>query len=384
MTALSPFHLRPIGALHSGMHGDDPAGSADHIPSDTLFAALTTALRLGGGDVQAWSEAFCNDPPWLLTSAFPRVGEVRFFPLPAHGVGLFGPESRQQRGKTLKRLAYFSEALWLRWLNGQILDTALFPDDEYTEPTAGVALQGGAFWLSGDEVRRLPDSFQALAKERRYALRRRHVREIEQVPHVRVGRTNSAATLFHLGRTTFAPDCGLWFGVQWRDPDRPIGSLTARAAFERALSILQDNGLGGERSVGYGGFQYQIGAPLDLPAPRPGAPAYLLSRYHPTPAEIQGGALAGPDTAYQGIAYQITRVGGFLHSPDSPAQLRRSLRLLEAGSVIRWPTVANGAPGDLTDARPQYPGQPTPFPHPVWRYGYAAAAGLPPGEVTHG
>lgn len=380
MTTLIPFHWRPAGALHIGTHSTDPAGAAEYIPSDTLFAALTAAHRVGGGDVRAWSDAFGSDPPLLLTSAFPRAGEVRFLPLPAYGAGLFDNDTRRQRGKNMKSIAYFSEALWQRWMGGQSLSGMLFPDDEYREPQKGegAALQGGALWLTFDEIERLPEGFKPVGKARRYALRRRDAWKMESIPHVRVGRVNSAPTLFHSGRITFAPDCGLWFGVQWRDPERPIGPLTARTAFERALTILQDHGLGGERSVGYGGFEAQAGAPLDLPTPRPGAPAYLLSRYHPTAAEIKADMLAGPDAAYQTV-----RVGGFLHSPDGPAQLRRSLRLVEAGSLIRWPIGPDKPPGELVDVRPRY--DQVTFPHPVWRYGYAAAAATPPiSEVAHG
>lgn len=378
MSAFTAIHLGFKGALHSGRHSADLADSADHIPSDTLFAALTAAARVGGVDIAAWGHAFSADPPCLLTSAFPRVGDVRFYPLPSAQIGLFSDDTRRARGKALKQIAYLSEALLQHRLQGQPLDELLYPADEYTEPVSGVALHQGNLWLTTAEIERLPKTWRDNSGQRRYVLRRRRIWAVERVPRARVGRVAHASTLFHIGRTTFAPDCGLWFGVQWRDPERPIGPLTARAAFARALAILQDHGLGGERSVGYGGFETQEGAPLDLPAPRPDAPAYLLSRYHPTADEIKGGALAAPDAAYQ-----IARVGGFLHSPDSPAQLRRSLRLLEAGSVIRWPAEDDGPPGDLVDVRPQY--DQITFPHPVWRFGYAAAAAiLPVSEVAHG
>lgn len=374
MTQFTAIHLQLRSGLHVGAHSADLAATAAQVPSDTLFAALLTAYRLAGGAARDWSAAFAHDPPFLLTSAFPRVGDVRFYPLPV--ARLFADPTSAGRGKELKRLAYFSEELLRRRLAGRLLDAALFPQDAYTDPTDGAALQDGALWLTTAETPRLPEPLRKLARAHPFALRRQRVWTTERVPRVAVGRSASDPTLFHSGRVAYAPGCGLWFGVLWRDPDRPIGDRSARAAFARALAHLQESGLGGERSVGYGAFEAANPAPLsELPAPRPGALAYLLSRYHPTPADLAAGALADP-----AVAYQTVRVGGFLGTPDGPAQLRRSVRLLEAGSVIAWPA-QTAVPGDLVDVSPQTD---PPFPHPVWRYGYALGAAFPPLEASRG
>lgn len=365
MPNLSTYYLH----FHSGLHLSASSVRLEEsqvtLPSDTLFAALTHTWRYAGGDVEAWCSAFEQDPPAIIGSAFPFAGGIRFFPMPVRLEWLFGRQTLRERGTALKRLRFLSEGLLRRALDGQRLDDYLFPRDEYAEPEQGAALQEGDLWLSVDEVPALPDHMQP-ARGRLFALRRAAVWDRQSVPRVRVGRLTSASNLFHVGRTTFAPGCGLWFAVLWRDRGRPIGETTASAAFDQALAQLQDAGLGGERTAGYGSFRLAEPAELALPDPAPGGLAYLLNRYHPTEDDVEAGALAG-----DGVAYKLETVGGFLQSPDAPAQLRRRLRLIAPGSLVRLP---GAVAGDLADVRPNYPG--AAFPHPVLRHGYALGAGI--------
>lgn len=368
MPQLTTYQLTFSHGWRRGRQSLELAESGVELPSDTLFAALTHAWRYSGGDVAAWTEAFTTRPPALFTSAFPYAGSVRFFPMPARLDPLFSRETLRRRGKHLKRVQYLSEGLMRRLLAGRQLNDALFPDDEYAEPTSGLALQGGALWLTDAEVAALPAAWRQLT-DRRYALRRQSVWAEEKRPRVTVGRRNSQSTLFHVGRIFFAPDCGLWLGIHWLDAERRLGKLSARDAVHQALSWLQDAGLGGERSVGYGAFQFQSGRDLVLPDPDPAGLGYLLSRYHPTAAELRQGVLDG-----SGVAYRLLTVGGFLYSPDSPARLRQQVRFLAEGSLVRQPPADAPVPlGDLLDIGPRAPHQ---LPHPVLRYGYALSAGL--------
>jgi len=202
------------------------------------------------------------------------------------------------------------------------------------------------------------------------------VYETAQVPRVTVDRINSASEIFHAGRVTFAPGCGLWFGVAWHRPQDRVGNtnLTYHEAFARALDLLADDGLGGERSTGYGAFTHdQEKEPLSLADPTPGGLALLLSRYHPQPKELPA-ALAGDKTAYELIS-----VGGWLRSWDGAAQRRKRLWLVAEGSVVR--AVGPGPWGDLVDVRPTYGSPAGDLPHPVWRYGLAL--GVPVKEMRH-
>ena len=376
MPNLTEYRLIFRSGFHVGMRGVDLEESAVYLPSDTLFAALVDAHRRAGGDPDALLASFPRlqgeevvdgDPPFRLTSAFPFAGAVRFFPMPACLDPWFRKETLQARRKDLRRIRFVSEGLFRRMLAGEPMDGWLFPS-EGEEPETGVALQGGDFWLSQEEVAALPRGM----RPRRWlrALRHARVWVYHQVPRVTVDRVSSASEVFHAGRVAFAPGCGLWFGVEWRSPDRGVGEegLTYRRAVHRALALLADDGLGGERSAGYGAFTWEEQPSFPLPDPAPGESLWLLSRYHPRQVELPG-VLTG-----EGTAYSLVSVGGWLRSPDGAAQRRRRLWMVAEGSIVH--VGSGGRLGDVVDVRPVYENPTGDLPHPVWRYGLALGAGL--------
>jgi CRISPR-associated protein Csm4 len=371
MPVLQPYYLAFRGGLHIGTRGVNLEEAATHLPSDTLFAALLDAWRRAGGDAAAFAAPFVTDephPPFLLTSAYPYAGGVRFYPMPADLACLFKAGTIRKRGKALKRIRYVSETLLLKALQGKPLDDDLFPEDERSEPLGGLALQGGSYWLSGTETPELPEGLRR-DPGKLHALRYLAVTSQERVPRVTVDRISSASTIYHAGRLTFAPGCGLWFGVSFPGGDRSLApdGPTFSETLGRILRMLSEEGLGGERASGYGAFALSAGSPaIELPDPVPGELALLLSRYHPRPAELPG-ALADP-----GAAYRLTAVAGWLHSPDGAAQRRKRLYLVEEGSLVCPPAYPAG---DVTDVRPTYDNPAGDVPHPVYRYGLALAAG---------
>ena len=374
MPKITPYHLDWRGSLHLGARGMGLESVRPGIPADTLFAALVSEWRLSGRTPDDFVEPFvpsAPDPPFLLSSAFPYAGQVRFFPAPVDLMMRFGAGVRQARRKEIKRIAWISEALLREALTGKALDGRLFPENDYDDPKdgQGVALQGGTLWLTTDEAAFLPAWMQKDKNKPRplRALRHLKVYATERVPRVTVDRVSDASNIFHAGRTSFAKECGLWFGVQWLRPQAAVEDMTYEQALMMLMQMLADSGLGGERTYGYGAFSFAVGDAISLPDPKPASPAYLLSRYHPRPDDLP--------KALQG-AYRLESVAGWLESPDGPGQRRKRLHLLAEGSLIAWP----GAPaGDVVDVRPEYEDENTKklirFTHPVWRYGLALAAG---------
>ena len=385
MPALHPYHLAFPGGLHLGARGVNLEEAGVQLPADTLFAALVVSWQLQGQDPGGFTAPFAQrDPPFLLTSAFPYVGGVRFYPMPVDRRRLFSPQGWpriQERGKALKGIRYLSEDLLRRSLQGEFLDHLLFPqraEDDPQDQAPGVALQGGVLWLTREEAESLPDSLRREKKRLRPLRSLRHlaVWKESRVPRVTVDRVSSASNIFHAGRVRFAPGCGLWFGVHWRRMDARVdgAEIAYPDALERCLALLQDNGLGGERTSGYGQFRLDDGqAAVQLPDPSPGEPAWLLSRYLPRADELPR-ALAGP-----GAAYELVTVRGWVQSLARADQRRRALTLLTEGSLVSWPEA--GVVGHLADVRPVYcnpDGEKVPgLPHPVYRYGLALGLGLP-------
>ena len=374
MPELTPVTLTFHGGLHVGLRGLDLAESAAYVPSDTLFAALLDAWRRSGQTAEDFAAPFTsspNDPPFLLTSAFPQAGAVRFFPMPQDVTILLSPEKLRDYGKTLKGVRYLSEKLLRAAAGGQTMDSQLFPKKETEEPEGnqGLALQGGSLWLAKEEMAQLPDAMHR--KQRRlHSLRHVNVWSNQQTPRVTVSRITSASNIFHAGRVSFAAGCGLWFGVQWRKPDMPVpgASITYRDAFSAALSLLEHDGLGGERTSGYGAFTHSKDGSFHLDDPGEEKLTLLLCRYMPREDELQHTLTA------EGTAYAMSPVEGWLRSPDQPAQRRRLVYMLTEGSAIH---TSSALAGRVENVRPAYANDAPQFPHPVYRYGLALGLGWP-------
>ena len=86
MPEIIPYHLSFRAGLHVGARGLDVEETRIAIPADTLFSALVSAWRISGRDPDVFTAPFVTrpaEPPFLLTSAFPFAGQVRFYPAPA-------------------------------------------------------------------------------------------------------------------------------------------------------------------------------------------------------------------------------------------------------------------------------------------------------------
>lgn len=379
MAELTVYRLTFRDGFHLGVKGVNLEESRITIPSDSLFAALLEAFIGAGGDAEGFVGQFQDrDPPFLLSSAFPFAGNVLFLPVAVPLERWFALETLRRRSKDLKRVAFVSKELFRQMLEGEPMDRQLFPEDD-GDLTEGLALQGGKFWLSRKEANDLPQEMQVDSKTRKpiplQALWYHRVYASHQVPRVTVDRVSSASNIFHAGRVSFHTGCGLWFGIYWRKPEAPISpcGTSVQEAVRQALSILGDEGLGGERAVGYGGFRWQEMGSLEVPEPAANGLMWLLSRYHPRDGELPNALTGSP-------GYTLTAVSGWLRTWQGASQRRKRLWLVTEGSLVR--TVDCGPWGDLSDVRPSYRNPAGDIPHPVWRYGLALGAGVK--EGSHG
>jgi CRISPR-associated protein Csm4 len=363
MPELELYHLTPKSAFHLGQRGVGQEESGVHLPSDTLFAALVTSHIEAGGKAAALAE-----PPFGLTSAFPRAGSVRFYPALPLSLVRLSPAKLENRLKELKAIQFVSEAIFKKMIAGELLDDWLPDEAEVAASAQGLYLQSRSLWLTAAEAAQLPEVMQVKAgKLQQYrALRQARVWQTVKIPRVTVDRQRNASAIFHTGRLSFSPGCGWWFGLAWpkADPD-------GQKVVERVLKLLADGGMGGERAAGYGHFSCDKVGPMRWPDPAPGQLFVTLSRYHPRPEELSG-LRADP------AAYKLVSVAGWLNSAEAhtrsqaKAQRRRRLWLLAEGSAVQ--AVGAGPWGDITDVRPDYPA--AEFPHPVWRYGLACPVAL--------
>jgi CRISPR-associated protein Csm4 len=332
-------------SFHFGRHGMGQEESAETLTSDSLFAALVARLAAlrGGAVVDAWTRPFLADqPPFALSSAFPRAGGVRFYPAPLSlknsAANLDGVDM-----KSIKKVRFLSEALFRRVINGEALDTPLYK--------VSIKLNEGRLLCAVEDAPHLPTVLRKDGAQ---------MWTVEQRPRVTIQRDTNQSNLYFTGQTLFAKDCGLWFGVRWLSEDPAL-----RADLAGLLEDLGDAGLGGERSCGFGAASIQPAGKVELPN-TPRQPWVTLSRYLPRPDEIS--ALQSEQAAYT-----LEKVGGWAQSPGKKAERRRAVNMLSEGSVFGG--LPRAVPGRVVDTQPDYNGS-QPLGHPVWRSGLALAVSL--------
>ncbi len=340
------YKLRFPHGVHVGAHGIGTEGVRVTIPSDTIFSALLSAWISTGNDPEPWYSQFpCTkgddhapaDPPFLLTSAFPYKGSILFFPKPLAAVA--NGEIPEKEKKAWKKLDFVSETVLLKLARGASIAELI---------REGAFHHNGKVFSHRDDRSVVPEDAK--------------IWEEMEIPRVALDRVSSASNLYHVGRVDFAEDAGLWFGVIWRDPERPCGDVTFKEAFDLALKALSHSGIGGDRSVGYGTFSYELMDEFTWPDPSSGTPAMLLSRYNPRLDEL-------PHVLRDALGYQLEEVRGWTSSPHGQYR-RRSIVMLKEGSVIR---ARNRIMGHVVDVGPIHVEKKEPLlPHPVWRYGLAA------------
>lgn len=377
MTALTLYALEPPSgaptlSFHFGRQGIGLEEAGETLPSDSLFAALVAQAATLGGAGRAADGAprfagpfVSGTPPLMLSSLFPRLGELPLLPRPLLKLAV-ADALREPIGKGFKKLRYLSPALF----------SAVCRGESIVEPP--LITQGGQIWISPAEASALPAPWRRAPREDEAAWRRRFAEtpiwSIESLPRVTVDRASTASSYYEVGRVTYAPDAGLALLVRFVEPD-------AREGFERLLTLLAESGLGGRRSSGYGAFAWKPGADLVLAPGATGSRAVLLSRYIPRDdRELE--ALRS-----ERAAYQLVRVGGWVYSQGQPSQRRQRVMMVVEGSVLD--EGLGPVRGKVVDVRPHYSAE-RPHPqvgagdgtsHPVYRSGLALTVPIPDEEV---
>ncbi len=333
-------------SFHLGRHGLEQEESGEHFSSDSLFATIVARIvELRGADTaQRFVNAMQADPPpCVLSSAFPRAGNLCLFPTPLEKPRL--PKSDTEKYKEVKKAKYVSRAIFDALIAGGTVSDWI---------DKGTRLQNGKVLIDPSETSQLPNDARDDEK----------IWTIEKRPRVTVGRAMSNSQIYFTGRTVFQNQCGLWFAVRWLQRDPEIEQL-----LNAALADLGDAGIGGERNAGFGQCTIERNGTLDLPDAN-GKHWVSLSRYLPQKDEM--------DALRNGRAYAIETIPGWVQSPGKKSERRRAVRMIAEGAVLG--RVERDAPGQIVDTQPDYDGT-RPLGHAVWRNGRALAIGIVGGET---
>ncbi len=302
----APFHVDGRG---TGFYEE----SESFIRSDTLSAAIVSIWALMEPQK---ATLLAENPPFILSSAFPFFRETYFLPRPVASQAVRLSNEKLGVGKRLKKIRWLETSLWKQVAGGQSLDD---PDSLHIwqDSLATPSAVGANF----------PDRLWAEEERPRLSIERHSNRSAE-------------GQIFHFGRIYFHHQGGLYFFARFSDD-------ASREDFEFALSLLADSGIGGDRNSGNGLFQWDHGPDLGMIDPGNG-PSIAISLVNPSPIDCRENWL-------DGAAYSLVSRGGWIGGTG----LRRSrIRMFGEGSMFRRPLE-----GRVVEVSPEPAG------HPVFRDG---------------
>ena len=293
------YRLHFTSPLHIGDAREDYGISLKTLSSDTLYAALTATLAKMGESLSDDGDFGC-----VISSLFPYRKDTRnavptyYFPKP---LGIRYPKDLKAED--------FKKAKKMQWLDLLQFEKAL-----YGQPV---------------EVCENPDFIKSNVSER-----------------VSVSRDYSEDSKpFYMDRVCFEGDSGLFFIAE--------GDT---AAIDKALPLLALEGIGTDRNVGNGFFEYEKDS-LSISLPHDTEYGISLSTFIPESKEQLTTLLANHSS------YELQRRGGWITTPPYNSIRKNVIYAFAAGSVFYG--IQSGA-GRIVDLAPQGLVK-----HPIWRCGKA-------------
>jgi CRISPR type III-A-associated RAMP protein Csm4 len=321
------IRLRPTGPWRIG-----PAnGAKDRVDvfyrSDALYSAVTSAMRLLGS-LEDWLQATAANaegPSVRFSSCFPFIKNTGLVTPPRT---LWPPPASAK----------------VRWKGARFAPLPLVK-----QLIAGKPPNEDAWSLDGPS--------QCLVPSGRSGPFRTGIRKSAAVDRLTgQAEPHSAACI------EFAPDCGLWCRVAFRDEE---ASTHWGDRVKTAFRLLADSGFGGERSRGWGRAETPFFSPLTTlhdPVAEDGD-YWLLSLFVPGPSDQVDWAKG---------SYSVLSRGGRVESLVRSGEEKKLVDMIEEGSVLSAAVPLSGSAPDVA---------PDGFPHPVFRSGFAFAIPMHDPEV---
>lgn len=294
LTFTAPFHLGGKGNAHY-------QDSDYFIHSDTLSAAI----------LLAWAEIepsvtteYFENPPFLLSSAFPYFEQLYFLPRPLNSYALSLTKEQLPLANLIKNIKWLEFELWQQLL----AQPNQWPTHFYYLPQNQLAISENAAQLIVEQHQIPLSHFRLWATE-----------ELARLPVERLTGIGLACQQFQLARIYYSPQGGLYFIARFNDEQ-------TKQSFASALTWLGDSGIGAGRSNGQGTFTWTEGH-LPLPEPQPEQQAIALSLVTPAAEEMQ-------DSWLTSASYEFINRGGWI---AGTRQRKPMLRCFREGSYFTRP-----------------------------------------------
>ncbi len=272
MSSFTVYKLHFTTPVHFGDNRSDYGVSLKTVQSDALYAAVTSCLAKLGSGIPSDGDLGC-----AVSSAFPFYQEkkdsdaVYFFPKPLR---YSLPKLKDiTDAKKVKKVAWLDLEYFQKVINGESLFVNEREDID--------AIKNKAFLTK----RTLPEAFIASQVSPRVT-----------VPS-RLGDEN--AVPFYMDRVYFKDYSGLFFIAQ--------GDCSL---LEKGLNLLQYEGIGTDRNIGNGYFEYDKDI-VELRLPQDCKYSLSMSMFIPESKDMLDEMLGGDN-----VSYDFTRRGGWI--TDSP------------------------------------------------------------------
>lgn len=316
------YKLHFTSPLHIGDARDDYSVSLKTIASDTMYAALTSCMAKLGKEIPNNGDLGCT-----ISSLFPfyqkekGADAILFFPKPLKQT--LPTLNDLTKAKTVKKVSWLDKTYFEKVINGE----QLFENDSDINNVKGDFLTN---------IATFDDKFISS----------------QVFPRVTVSRDGSEdAKPFYMDRIFFKDYSGLYFMVDGET-----------SQIKPALDLLQSEGVGTDRNVGNGYFEYEENS-LELELPDNGNYSMALSSFIPESKEQLTELLNGDN-----VAYDFARRGGWITTPPHNTIRKNVIYAFTAASVFAKQTSDVCTLGEIVDLKPELDFDPK-VNHPIWRCG---------------
>jgi len=316
------YKLHFTSPVHLGDTREDYGISLKTISSDTLYAALTSCLAKIGKQIPD-----NGDLGFTISSLFPfyqkdKESQAVYF-FPKHLKSVLPDIEKVEQAKTIKKVQWIDLEHYNQLLMG---NGNIFNDDK--------CIKGEYFTQENIDK----DFIKS-----------------EVSPRVTVSRTGQEDAIpFYMDRIYFKDHSGLFFMVEG---DTKLLDI--------AMDILQYEGVGTDRNVGNGFFEYDelSKSEIDINYPNDSEYVMSLSMYIPENKQQLDEMLAGNN-----VAYDFIRRGGWITTPPHISFRKNAIYAFTPGSIFSAKANQPFIQGKIHDLKPEldFDGG---IEHPIWRNG---------------
>lgn len=325
------YKLHFTSPLHIADRHEDESISLKTIQSDTIYAALMACLAKTGVSIPD-----NGDLGFTVSSLFPYYqrnndeSPVYFLPMPLQA--RLTELKDVSMAKKVKRIQWVDADLYAKILSGESLFDKCDEYYPYIQET----------YLTKQALHEDANGSKEFVKS-----------EVSQRVTLKSRTGEEDAKPYYVDKVIFKYDSGLYFFATGETD-----------ILEKALSILSKEGLGTDRNVGFGFFDYAVDT-VTLDFPDDANHQVALSMLIPESSK-QLTDLLNSDN----VAYDFARRGGWITSPPFNTIRKNAIYAFMPGSVFYMnPNQSSSIIGKIVDLKPEI-GELTPD-HPIWRNGKA-------------